>query len=276
MSEAILQVCLILLKRIPFDCFNSRFRKDHLAEHFTTHTKTLPYHCPICNRGFQRQIAMRAHFQNEHVGQHDLVKTCPLCSYRAGTMKSLRVHFFNRHGIDLDNPGSGTPSSLLLALEQSNSAHLLPALAAAASANAFSDSGDSARSTDNGTPPMHFLTPHVEISMADNNENVNPIRLTTSNSNGSNNDHSNTQTTTVTATTSTGLDIKAIVRPIMTNGGSPVSPQSADSNSNVPSSSHSSLMTNEVQSSRHGMFENAIKPSISLIPIKQVIIAKDS
>lgn len=72
------------------------FRKDHLAEHFTTHTKTLPFHCPICNRGFQRQIAMRAHFQNEHVGQHDLVKTCPLCSYRAGTMKSLRVHFYNR------------------------------------------------------------------------------------------------------------------------------------------------------------------------------------
>lgn len=143
----------------PYECRVCQkrfFRKDHLAEHFTTHTKTLPYHCPICNRGFQRQIAMRAHFQNEHVGQHDLVKTCPLCSYRAGTMKSLRVHFFNRHGIDLDNPGSGTPSSLLLALEQSNSAHLLPALAAAAnaSANAFSDSGDSARSTDNVTPPV--------------------------------------------------------------------------------------------------------------------------
>lgn len=146
----------------PYECRVCQkrfFRKDHLAEHFTTHTKTLPYHCPICNRGFQRQIAMRAHFQNEHVGQHDLVKTCPLCSYRAGTMKSLRVHFFNRHGIDLDNPGSGTPSSLLLALEQSNSAHLLPALAAAAnaSANAFSDSGDSARSTDNVTPPVRIL-----------------------------------------------------------------------------------------------------------------------
>jgi hypothetical protein len=261
---------------------------------------------------------MRAHFQNEHVGQHDLVKTCPLCSYRAGTMKSLRVHFFNRHGIDLDNPGSGTPSSLLLALEQSNSAHLLPALAAAANAanaNAFSDSGDSARS-DNVTPPvrvmkhactnqfaimsnnficpqMHFLTPHVEISMADNNDNNNPIRLTvntngTSNNNNinnNNNDHSNSQPTTVTATTSTGLDIQAIVRPLTNNGsnhhnnnnnnsinnGSPQSPQSADSNSNVPSSSHSSIMANEVQSSRHLIFDNAIKPSISLIPIKQVM-----
>lgn len=261
----------------PYECRVCQkrfFRKDHLAEHFTTHTKTLPYHCPICNRGFQRQIAMRAHFQNEHVGQHDLVKTCPLCSYRAGTMKSLRVHFFNRHGIDLDNPGSGTPSSLLLALEQSNSAHLLPALAAAAnaSANAFSDSGDSARSTDNATPPMHFLTPHVEISMADNENNHNSIRLPTSNSNGTNNDHLNTQTT-VTATTSSGLDIQAIVRPITTNGGSPVSPQSADSNSNVPSSSHPSMQSNEVQNSRHLIYENTIKPSISLIPIKQVGIS---
>lgn len=82
-------------KRLRYFIFRF-FRKDHLAEHFTTHTKTLPYHCPICNRGFQRQIAMRAHFQNEHVGQHDLVKTCPLCSYRAGSMKSLRIHFFNR------------------------------------------------------------------------------------------------------------------------------------------------------------------------------------
>jgi IKAROS family zinc finger protein len=263
----------------PYECRVCQkrfFRKDHLAEHFTTHTKTLPYHCPICNRGFQRQIAMRAHFQNEHVGQHDLVKTCPLCSYRAGTMKSLRVHFFNRHGIDLDNPGSGTPSSLLLALEQSNSAHLLPALAAAAnaSANAFSDSGDSARSTDNATPPMHFLTPHVEISMADNMERDNPMRMTTSNGTNSSNEHANTQTTSVTATTSSGLDIQAIVRPLNTNGASPVSPQSADSNSNVPSSSHSSNLTNEVHSSRHGMYENAIKPSISLIPIKQVIIRK--
>lgn len=115
---------------------------------------------------------------------------------------------------------------------------------------------------------MHFLTPHVEISMADNNEN-NPMRLTTTN--GTSNDHSNSQQpTTVTATTSTGLDIQAIVRPLNTSGGSPSSPQSADSNSNVPSSSHSSILTNEVQSSRHLIFENAIKPSISLIPIKQV------
>lgn len=195
-------------------CQKRFFRKDHLAEHFTTHTKSLPYHCPICNRGFQRQIAMRAHFQNEHVGQHDLVKTCPLCSYRAPTMKSLRVHFFNRyillfkcffvklsphiydfllifrHGIDLDNPGpGGNPVSLLAAgltagtlsidgsLENSLGAlgSLGPGLSVSVAAT-YSDSGDStgARSTDNATPPMHFLTPHVEISMADNNETYSP------------------------------------------------------------------------------------------------------
>lgn len=211
---------------------------------------------------------MRAHFQNEHVGQHEMVKTCPLCSYRAGTMKSLRVHFFNRHGIDLDNPGSGTSSSLLLALEQSNSTHLLPALAAAAAAsgsnninnnsnNNYSDSGESARSTENATPPMHFLTPHVEISMTDND---NPVRMNSES-------NSQSQSASVTATTSSGLDIHAIVRPHQK--GSPASPQSADSNSNIPSSSHSSILANAV-SSRHHMFENSITPSISLIPIKQV------
>lgn len=133
---------------------------------------------------------------------------------------------------------------------------------------------------------MHFLTPHVEISMADNNDNNGPLRLTTNNNNNhhshnhksngtsSNDHHSKIQPTSVTATTSSGLDIQAIVRPLNNNNnnGSPPSPQSADSNSNVPSSSHSSIMTNEVQSSRHLLFENAIKPSISLIPIKQVNI----
>ncbi|CAH2237256.1 zinc finger protein ztf-16 [Pararge aegeria] len=178
----------------PYECRVCQkrfFRKDHLAEHFTTHTKSLPYHCPICNRGFQRQIAMRAHFQNEHVGQHDLVKTCPLCSYRAPTMKSLRVHFFNRHGIDLDNPGPGNNSVSLLAAGIANAAYsdgtmdasAISALSALGSglsvsvAAAYSDSGDSngARSVDNATPPMHYLTPHVEISMADNNETFSPV-----------------------------------------------------------------------------------------------------
>ncbi|KPJ00953.1 PREDICTED: DNA-binding protein Ikaros isoform X1 [Papilio xuthus] len=177
----------------PYECRVCQkrfFRKDHLAEHFTTHTKSLPYHCPICNRGFQRQIAMRAHFQNEHVGQHDLVKTCPLCSYRAPTMKSLRGHFFNRHGIDLDNPGPGNNSVSLLAAGIANAAYAdgamdpstINALGSLGSglsvsvAAAYSDSGDSngERSVDNATPPMHYLTPHVEISMPDNNETYSP------------------------------------------------------------------------------------------------------
>ena len=262
----------------PYECRVCQkrfFRKDHLAEHFTTHTKTLPYHCPICNRGFQRQIAMRAHFQNEHVGQHDLVKTCPLCSYRAGTMKSLRVHFFNRHGIDLDNPGPGTPSSLLLALDQHNPGNLLPALAAM---NAFaSDSGESMRSVDNVTPPMHFLTPHVEISMADNNDGLincsreNNSTSSSSRDGGVNSNESNrhNDSSTPTNSISSALDIKAIVRP--STGGSPSSPHSADSN--APYSSHgSSLLPSTVQSSRHIIFDNSITPSISLIPIKQVSV----
>jgi IKAROS family zinc finger protein len=122
---------------------------------------------------------------------------------------------------------------------------------------------------------MHFLTPHVEISMAENNDNNNgnSVMRMAANTNGTSahavNDHPQ-QPTTVTATTSSGLDIQAIVRPMPSHNGSPSSPQSADSNSNVPSSSHSSIITNEVQSSRHLIFENAIKPSISLIPIKQV------
>uniref|UniRef100_A0A182P7N4 C2H2-type domain-containing protein n=1 Tax=Anopheles epiroticus TaxID=199890 RepID=A0A182P7N4_9DIPT len=281
----------------PYECRVCQkrfFRKDHLAEHFTTHTKTLPYHCPICNRGFQRQIAMRAHFQNEHVGQHDLVKTCPLCSYRAGTMKSLRVHFFNRHGIDLDNPGPGTPSSLLLALDQHNPANLLPAALAAMNAvNAsFGDGGTAAaaaaaaadtmqRSIDNGTPPMHFLTPHVEISM-DNGDDENSLPLNCSrdgptgtassvgnqqelqqgnrshngtpmlHSNGpSHNDRSTPTTSSSSVTISSALDIQAIVRPA--NGGTPTiassvspagSPHSADSNAPSSSQSSSSSTTN--------------------------------
>lgn len=105
-----------------------------------------------------------------------------------------------RHGIDLDNPGPAGSSTLLLALESQASqvaaaaaaAGFVPAglnavaaaaavaanVAAAASSSAASavvnaannvashqsDSGESMRSTDNPTPPMHYLTPHIEIS----------------------------------------------------------------------------------------------------------------
>ncbi|KAJ8919291.1 hypothetical protein NQ315_003875 [Exocentrus adspersus] len=212
----------------PYECRVCQkrfFRKDRLAEHFTTHTKTLPYHCPICNRGFQRQIAMRAHFQNEHVGQHDLVKSCPLCSYRAGSMKSLRIHFFNRHGIDLDNPGPAVcPSAslgriiaipvILQVLDQL----IMP------------------------PPPMHFLTPHVEISMADA-----PVPVFSPTPGDQHNSNQPVQSG----------DSQRM------NGECPNSPQSADSNSNAPTSSH--IQANSLRIDQ----ETSITPSISLIPIKQ-------
>lgn len=84
--------------------------------------------------------------------------------------------FFCRHGIDLDNPGpGGTQASILAAAAAAG--HLAPIDPAtmnalsnlSVSVQNYSDSGEStgARSADNATPPMHFLTPHVEISMAD-------------------------------------------------------------------------------------------------------------
>lgn len=201
---------------------------------------------------------MRAHFQNEHVGQHDLVKTCPLCNYRAGTMKSLRVHFFNRHGIDLDNPGSNASSSLLLALEQQQQqaanlpVNLIQAANLAASVAAFNESAaaacavsgsESSRNHENQTPPMHYLTPHVEISMADNNE---PMRLGSPNS-----------------SVSSGLDIQAIVRP----KSNPTPPhhsmaETGNSSTRDRESLHSNVGVRQ-------MFDASITPSISLIPIKQ-------
>ncbi|XP_053967086.1 zinc finger protein Helios isoform X3 [Anastrepha obliqua] len=269
----------------PYECRVCQkrfFRKDHLAEHFTTHTKTLPYHCPICNRGFQRQIAMRAHFQNEHVGQHDLVKTCPLCSYRAGSMKSLRIHFFNRHGIDLDNPGPGGSSSLLLALESQASqvaaaaaaASFVPGLnavaaaAAAASQNANSsmtthqsDSGESMRSLENTTPPMHFLTPHVEIS--------------TLSENGTDLFNGNANASTGVEPMETKSSGRGGERDTITGSKSPAlqppqeHPIDCNTKSLPSSTSHVGVQLNACASPKTHHHENHITPSISLIPIKQ-------
>lgn len=242
----------------PYECRVCQkrfFRKDHLAEHFTTHTKTLPYHCPICNRGFQRQIAMRAHFQNEHVGQHDLVKTCPLCSYRAGSMKSLRIHFFNRHGIDLDNPGPGGPSSLLLALEsQGSAAAFVQNLSSSqAPAPTHSDSGESLRSTDNATPPMHFLTPHVEISMTENgevfNNNQTEVYVEPHNKIKLSNEATSNVNTSPPPQAEPHLPTTECIAKTPT------------------STSNSTVMVASPKSNNH--HENHITPSISLIPIKQ-------
>lgn len=181
---------------------------------------------------------MRAHFQNEHVGQHDLVKTCPICNFRAGSMKALRVHFFNRHGIDLDNPGSNaTSSSLLLALEQQQQnlpVNLIQAANLAAAVFSENAAAEAARQQENATPPMHYLTPHVEISMADNNE---PLRLGSPNN-------------------SSGLDIQAIVRP--------------KSNPSPPQHSNLDMCSRDRdRDNSRPAFDNSITPSISLIPIKQ-------
>ncbi|KAI5699416.1 hypothetical protein M8J75_002637 [Diaphorina citri] len=230
----------------PYECRVCQkrfFRKDHLAEHFTTHTKTLPYHCPICNRGFQRQIAMRAHFQNEHVGQNDMIKSCPLCSYRAGSMKNLRVHFLNSHGIDLDNPGPSMMNNPAVAaaslmsggevgIVSTQSNNVLPP------GGFVSDSGDSVgnRSADNTTPPMHFLMPHVEISMAEASSPQPKFKADSS-----------------------FASITMSNEKLEVNGDGndcPSSPQSGDSNSNTPSNS----LPSEV---------SPITPSVSLIPIKQ-------
>lgn len=89
--------------------------------------------------------------------------------------------YIYRHGIDLDSPGTaGSQASLLAAAAQQSlgldgALNSLGQLSSGVSVSVtgggggYSDSGDSngARSTDNATPPMHFLTPHVEISMAD-------------------------------------------------------------------------------------------------------------
>lgn len=229
----------------PYECRVCQkrfFRKDHLAEHFTTHTKTLPYHCPICNRGFQRQIAMRAHFQNEHVGQHDMVKSCPLCAYQAASMKSLRVHFFNRHGIDLDNPGPSLGVEPMINSSQVNIVNGGPgATLGSAIVASPSEPGDS-------TPPMHFLTPHIEISMADPPNAFSPGQS----------DHANG-----------GPDLS----------GDPSSPQSVDSTSFPSINSNSTINVTLAQRSPDLLLNGGsmtvngssghVSPPISLLPVKQ-------
>lgn len=128
---------------------------------------------------------------------------------------------------------------------------------------------------------MHFLTPHVEISMADNNENFN---VTTTNQKKSFSlrhqplnflkfFQCDPLPTNSSSSASTSLDIQPSSCQSRPNGGSPSSPHSADSNSNnAPTSSHQTTIITSaiVQNSRHLMLDSSITPSISLIPIKQV------
>lgn len=79
------------------------------------------------------------------------------------------IHFHFRHGIDLDNPSIGVINSTSL-----NHVPIDFTSGSISTSGACSDSGDSIsgnRSESNATPPMHFLTPHVEISMADHTTN---------------------------------------------------------------------------------------------------------
>ena len=113
-------------------CSKRFFRRDHLLEHMSTHAKAagrrLPWQCPVCGKGFQRQIAMRAHYQNEHVRDGDWSGVCRLCGFGASSQQSLHAHLATQHGLQLGSapavPAQGpaqaaspgpAPAQLLLA-----------------------------------------------------------------------------------------------------------------------------------------------------------------
>lgn len=233
--------------------------------------------------------------------------------------------FLHRHGIDLDNPGPGGTSSLLLALESQASqvaaaaaaAGFVPGLNAVAAAAAAvaasahnannsnnsvnvpnshqSDSGESLRSLDNATPPMHFLTPHVEISTlpdaATNGGgdifNVTSDCLKSSVENAllcvfrafalqGNNSNSNASS----GVNGSGVDYMD-GRLGSDAAGLMVQDQPLDCNTKSQPSSTSSngggVLSGRSVSPRnhhHHHHENHITPSISLIPIKQVSFSK--
>ena len=119
----------------PYECRSCSkrfFRRDHLLEHMSTHAKAagrrLPWQCPVCGKGFQRQIAMRAHYQNEHVREGDWSGVCRLCGFGASSQQSLHAHLASQHGLQLGSAPSPSPQA-------SSAAQLLPA------------------------PPHHFLAP---------------------------------------------------------------------------------------------------------------------
>ena len=124
--------------------------------------------------------------------------------------EAIKIYkLFFRHGIDLDNPGPNTSASIMNSCAPGEAMSSAP----------LSDSGDSTgnRSADNATPPMHFLTPHVEISIPYPEQKTNARNSS----------------------------------PAPLNGDSPNSPQSAYSNSNAPSSSHHQLPINSTSINRY-------------------------
>jgi len=69
-------------------------------------SKALPFVCKVCNKRFQRHIALNAHFQNEHItsGTHCGERSCKLCGASAAGLSGIRLHLRSVHNIDLDNP----------------------------------------------------------------------------------------------------------------------------------------------------------------------------
>ncbi|XP_023346763.1 zinc finger protein Pegasus [Eurytemora carolleeae] len=69
-------------------------------------TKPLAFMCPACKKRFQRQIAMNAHFQNEHISPSSGPgeRTCKLCGGVSPSLAAVRQHLKIVHKIDLENP----------------------------------------------------------------------------------------------------------------------------------------------------------------------------
>jgi len=79
---------------------NNNIKKEKL--------KSLPFVCQVCNKRFQRHIALNAHFQNEHItsssGGSGSERSCKLCGVTAPSLTAIRLHLRCTHSIDLDNP----------------------------------------------------------------------------------------------------------------------------------------------------------------------------
>ncbi|KAF0312202.1 Zinc finger and SCAN domain-containing protein 2 [Amphibalanus amphitrite] len=101
-------------------CSKRFFRRDHLLEHMSTHAKAagrrLPWQCPVCAKGFQRQIAMRAHYQNEHVREAAAGVQCRLCGYAAASAHALHAHLAAQHGLQVGAAPTPAPAPAHLLL----------------------------------------------------------------------------------------------------------------------------------------------------------------
>ncbi|KAI5645137.1 hypothetical protein NE865_02685 [Phthorimaea operculella] len=201
-------------KSLPYHCpicnrgfqrqiaMRAHFQNEHVGQHDLVKT------CPLCSYRAPTMKSLRVHFFNRHGIDLDnpgpgnnsvslLAAGIANAAYADGTMDPAAINALGAlAGIANAAYADGTmdPAAInalgALAAGIANAAYAdgtmdpaaINALGALGSglsvsvAAAYSDSGDSngARSVDNATPPMHYLTPHVEISMADNNETFSP------------------------------------------------------------------------------------------------------